>query len=60
LREKDDIGNRTTYWTYTYIDYLINEGVVKSSDFTGHKKQITRVQMALICDRALEEMEGRE
>ncbi len=44
-------------WYQTYVDYAINNGIIKSADFTDYNAKITRAQMSYIFANAIPEVE---
>lgn len=51
------VGNADT-WATAEINYAIQEGIIKSGDFTNYKATATRAQMAYIFANALPESTG--
>jgi len=53
-------GNGSGYWAQLYIDKAISLGIIRSTDFSSYTKPITRGEMAKICQKVVESLEGNQ
>ncbi len=56
----NDLKNGKPVWYDTYVKYAIDNGIIKSGDFSDYNVSATRAQMAYIFSRALPSGELKE
>ena len=56
----NDLKNGKPVWYDTYVKYAIDNGIIKSGDFSDYNVSATRAQMAYIFSRALPSGEFQE